>query len=292
MDLQKSNALIVDDDPTIRSLFRILTESLGFANIAEAENGQEAIIKFNELLPSFILLDINMPIKTGDAVLEEIKHKMSKSCVIIVSQISEIDIVKKCIDLGAFYYIKKDVDFSKIQTLVQSAWKKFEKIQEQSNADTALLEKNVKDKIYQRVKEDKFCFTLLSRNLVDKKMLQELIEKFNNDFFAILLYMTEKHNDLKFELGWMWSMAMDCSYTNALECTVQNDLLSKIPREIAKQYGIMPLDENSHAVNIAFSLELEDSHKKVIAAKFNGKLINYIFSYPDDIETSINKYYQ
>lgn len=62
--------LVVDDDPTIRSICRQMLENADFA-VAEATNGQEAIEQYRAAKADVILMDIIMPEKDGiDAILE------------------------------------------------------------------------------------------------------------------------------------------------------------------------------------------------------------------------------
>lgn len=56
--------LIVEDKEYSRMLLRQLLESVGFL-VAEAENGQQAVEKFEEWHPHFIWMDMRMPIMNG-----------------------------------------------------------------------------------------------------------------------------------------------------------------------------------------------------------------------------------
>jgi CheY-like chemotaxis protein len=66
--------LVVDDDPDIRETLRFVLEDAGYP-VYSAENGQEAlaILANAERLPGLILLDLMMPVMSGDEMLRALK---------------------------------------------------------------------------------------------------------------------------------------------------------------------------------------------------------------------------
>ncbi|MEM9281464.1 MAG: ATP-binding protein [Verrucomicrobiota bacterium] len=64
--------LIAEDQPTNRLLLKKILGKAGFA-LEEAENGQEAIEKWNTWKPHLILMDEDMPVKKGSEATREIK---------------------------------------------------------------------------------------------------------------------------------------------------------------------------------------------------------------------------
>ena len=65
--------LVVDDDPDIRETLRFVLEDAGYP-VYSAENGREAleILSCSEL-PGLILLDLMMPVMSGDELLKALK---------------------------------------------------------------------------------------------------------------------------------------------------------------------------------------------------------------------------
>ncbi|MGA1862444.1 response regulator [Deferribacter thermophilus] len=76
--------LIIDDDPNIRSFYREFLEENGFT-VIEAENGFEGVKIFREESPNLILLDINMPEKSGLDILKEIKKRNDKVPIFLLT---------------------------------------------------------------------------------------------------------------------------------------------------------------------------------------------------------------
>lgn len=69
---QEVRILIAEDQPTNRLLLKRILGKAGFV-LAEAENGQEAVEKWNEWHPHLILMDEDMPVKKGSDATREIK---------------------------------------------------------------------------------------------------------------------------------------------------------------------------------------------------------------------------
>ncbi len=100
---------IVDDDPSIQEIYRIKFESEGFETIAAA-NGEEGLSLIRNRHPDIILLDLQMPVKDGLEVLEELKcdPTVSRIPVIVLSNQDDQASFKRIGELDAtrFYLIK------------------------------------------------------------------------------------------------------------------------------------------------------------------------------------------
>ena len=67
--------LVVDDDPSMRFLFRLILESAGY-EVDEARNGVAALILLKEdVLPGLIVTDLMMPIMDGAALIERLRSE-------------------------------------------------------------------------------------------------------------------------------------------------------------------------------------------------------------------------
>lgn len=72
---QTPSVLVVDDEPDVRTLARFILERSGFNVVDEAEDGSQALERFQQLnpppVPSVVLLDNRMPGLTGLEVAEQ-----------------------------------------------------------------------------------------------------------------------------------------------------------------------------------------------------------------------------
>lgn len=103
------NIVMAEDHPIFRSgLRQVIEEEENIKIIGEAENGEiaiELILKYN---PDIVLLDIEMPKKTGLEVLREIGKMKLKPKVIFLTVYADEDIFDEAMELGINGYVLKD----------------------------------------------------------------------------------------------------------------------------------------------------------------------------------------
>ena len=121
----KPKVLIADDEMHIRLMLKTVLAKMNCEIVGEAANGQEAIDIFDKVKPNLLLLDINMPIKTGDKVLEEIMAKHPDAFVIMLTSVVDMASVEKCISLGAANYIRKDTPIEEMKKIIKETWQTF-----------------------------------------------------------------------------------------------------------------------------------------------------------------------
>ena len=76
-------------------------------------NGEQVLEQLNVLKPEILVLDVVMPKVDGFGVLEAIvdRPEFDQLDVVVLSGMSQEDIMHKCIELGAKYYMMKPIDF-------------------------------------------------------------------------------------------------------------------------------------------------------------------------------------
>ncbi|MFA4919538.1 MAG: response regulator transcription factor [Thermodesulfovibrionales bacterium] len=101
--------LIADDHMLLREgLKLILSDTEDIVVVAEASDGQEVLDKVEKNNLDVIVLDINMPRKTGVEVLAELKAGGNKIPVLILSTYSAEDYKDLAIREGASGYLSKE----------------------------------------------------------------------------------------------------------------------------------------------------------------------------------------
>ena len=65
-------ALIVDDASLARTMLRKLLETIGFNEIWEAANGEEAVNLYEGVKPNLVTMDITMPGMDGITAIKKI----------------------------------------------------------------------------------------------------------------------------------------------------------------------------------------------------------------------------
>jgi two-component system chemotaxis response regulator CheY len=104
---KRQTIVIADDDAFLREMLRLLLRSDDYEVIGEAANGAVAFDLCRKLRPDVALLDINMPVKDGLSVLEELKLLNCPSKVVMMSTEATLDRVKLAVAKGAKGFIVK-----------------------------------------------------------------------------------------------------------------------------------------------------------------------------------------
>ncbi|AMX03202.1 chemotaxis response regulator CheY [Microbulbifer thermotolerans] len=119
--------LVVDDFPTMRRIIRSLLKELGFTNVEEAEDGQEALSKLAAGGFEFVVSDWNMPNLNGLDMLKQIRaDEATKSLpVLMVTAEAKKDNIVAAAQAGANGYIVKPFTAA---TLEEKLSKIFEKL--------------------------------------------------------------------------------------------------------------------------------------------------------------------
>ena len=99
--------LIVDDHPLTRSALSALLEQHGFAVVAEAADGAEAISAARGLLPDLVLLDLSMPGVDGLTALPALRDAAPECEVVVLTASGTEENLLGAIAGGAAGYLLK-----------------------------------------------------------------------------------------------------------------------------------------------------------------------------------------
>ncbi len=109
IDVSWASALVVDDVEENRDLLVRRLRRLGITDVGQAANGREALERLGERNFDLVLLDIMMPEMNGYEVLDVLRRdgRTHDLPVLVISALSEIDAVARCIEQGAEDFIFK-----------------------------------------------------------------------------------------------------------------------------------------------------------------------------------------
>lgn len=99
--------LVVDDSAFMRKLICDTLLQGGIYPVIEAKDGEEAVAKFIEKLPSLVLMDINMPKKNGIDAAREILSIDPKSEVVMLTAIDQEWAKEEAKKIGVKHFIAK-----------------------------------------------------------------------------------------------------------------------------------------------------------------------------------------
>ncbi|WP_233189436.1 sigma-54-dependent transcriptional regulator [Geothermobacter hydrogeniphilus] len=98
--------LVIDDEPGMRSMLRMVLERTGY-QVSDAETGPEGLELLERKSFSLILCDIRMPEMDGMAFLKELQRRRVAATVIMMSAYGSLDTAVECLKQGAYDYISK-----------------------------------------------------------------------------------------------------------------------------------------------------------------------------------------
>lgn len=129
-DLRSVTILLADDDADDRLLVREAFEENHLLNVLETvEDGEELLDYLNQRgkyekfsLPNLILLDLNMPRKSGLEALQEIKanEKLRRIPIVVLTTSKAEEDILNSYDLGVNSFVIKPVTFESLVELVRT----------------------------------------------------------------------------------------------------------------------------------------------------------------------------
>ena len=118
-----SRVLVVDDSATMRSIVRKLLSASRFRlEIAEAEDGIQALKQIGAGRFDIVVLDYNMPGLNGVETLSEIKRQYPRVGVVIMSSVQDEGVAERARAAGAAAFLKKPFYASDIDAVLHSVY--------------------------------------------------------------------------------------------------------------------------------------------------------------------------
>ena len=112
-----AKVLIVDDALFMRRMLSDILKKEGFEVCGEAENGKEAIEKYQQLKPDLVTMDIVMPKMDeidGIAAVREILKIDPQAKIVMVSAMGQHSLVVEAIQAGAKDFVTKPFQPSRV----------------------------------------------------------------------------------------------------------------------------------------------------------------------------------
>ena len=116
--------LVVDDDPEVRKLIRIILENSNY-EVIEAQDGQEAINMLgsgeNPMVVDTIITDLRMPKVDGHEAIASFQKEYPSIPVIVLTGISDLEVALSFMRRGISNYLVKPIDVKKLVAAVARA---------------------------------------------------------------------------------------------------------------------------------------------------------------------------
>ena len=115
-------ALLVDDHPGMRRAVRRLLERDGEVEVVgEVEDGEQALLVLDRLMPDVMLLDVNMPHMDGFEVLQTLRKKARRTKVVVLTMYGSADVRERALAAGAEAMVTKQRAYSELLPAIREA---------------------------------------------------------------------------------------------------------------------------------------------------------------------------
>lgn len=112
---------IVEDQTLVRQGFRSLLElAQDMRVVAEARDGEEALIVIRKAKPDVVLLDIQLPKRNGIEVLKTLKESNQLPSTLILTTFDDPNLVLEGIRAGARGFLLKDVTLKQLTEAIRT----------------------------------------------------------------------------------------------------------------------------------------------------------------------------
>jgi len=119
--------LVVDDSKTSRKMLSDVLTRMGLEVIGEAVNGEDGFLKYKELRPDIVTMDITMPVMNGLESLLLIKHEDENAKVVMITAAGQKNNLMQAVKAGAEEFLTKPLEEEEIRRVIGEIAAKLEK---------------------------------------------------------------------------------------------------------------------------------------------------------------------
>jgi two-component system sensor histidine kinase/response regulator len=107
--------LLAEDNPPTAEITKEIIETLGY-RVEVAPNGRIAVARTAELLPTLVLMDVQMPEMDGLEATRAIKAdpRTAHVPVVCLTAFAMAEEERRCLDAGAELHLAKPIDFERL----------------------------------------------------------------------------------------------------------------------------------------------------------------------------------
>jgi NarL family two-component system response regulator LiaR len=114
--------MIVDDHEMVRQGASIyLNTQDDIVVVAEAENGEQAVLLAREYVPDVVLMDLVMPGMDGVEATRQVKNLSPRSQIIVLTSYHQDEHIFPALQAGAISYLLKDVKATELCEAIRTA---------------------------------------------------------------------------------------------------------------------------------------------------------------------------
>lgn len=120
-DASGLRVLLVDDEEQILLSSSAILQSCGIKNVLKIDDSRKVLPVLEKEEVALVVLDLSMPHISGIDILKQIKDEFPHIAVIMMTANDELEIAVECMKSGAFDYLTKPVEESRLVSSVRKA---------------------------------------------------------------------------------------------------------------------------------------------------------------------------
>lgn len=131
---ENNNILIIEDDQEISQLLQVILKKLGIHAVA-AYSGTEGLLQLQRRSYDLILLDLMLPGKSGEELIQEIRERSTVPIIVISAKVdieNKVDVLK----MGADDYITKPFNSKEVAARIEVQLRKSSTLSSQTRENT------------------------------------------------------------------------------------------------------------------------------------------------------------
>ena len=117
--MSSSTVLVCDDAVFMRTMVSDILSQAGFTVVGEAENGKQAVEKYEQLKPDLVTMDIIMPEMGGIEAVRKITQMDPGARILMCSAMGQQSLVQEALQAGARDFVVKPFQPSRVLEAVQ-----------------------------------------------------------------------------------------------------------------------------------------------------------------------------
>lgn len=112
--------IVIDDDMSVRSVLSKIIDQykLGevLAEAADGLSGEELIMQYR---PDIVIIDLLLPQQDGISIIKKVKSLNIKSMFVMLSQVSDKDLIAKAYEYGIEFFISKPINVIEVVNVIK-----------------------------------------------------------------------------------------------------------------------------------------------------------------------------
>jgi FixJ family two-component response regulator len=164
----KPTVVVVDDDISVRESLELLIENEGW-HPALFESAEEFLTRLPTLVPSCLILDVNLPDLSGLDIQQRVTEEKSSIPIIFITGYGDIPTSVRAMKAGAAEFLTKPLDDGLVIQAIRDAV-----LRSQANLKREGVQRQLQERLDSLTKREREVMNLVVKGLMNKQVGFEL----------------------------------------------------------------------------------------------------------------------